>query len=207
LVNDLVAFAMLGLVVQFQALGGPPESTTFIMVLLKNVLFLGLVFAIATVLKQTARLGRDSISYMQKFVTKLRGQEASFSVCIATALGLGAAAELLGIHFAVGAFYGGILMTPRLLGQVQFDRIRSAVSSVTFGLFAPIFFAFVGVKLSITFTAWPLIVAITAVAFIGKLLGGILGGTVAGFRGAPLIALGVGLNARGMMEPVLVQVG
>src|SRR5207249_8605839 len=44
LVNDLVAFAMLGLVVQFQALGGPPESITFIMVLLKNVLFLGLVF-------------------------------------------------------------------------------------------------------------------------------------------------------------------
>src|SRR5438874_7573842 len=58
LVNDLVAFAMLGLVVQFQTLGGPPESTTFIIILMKNVLFLGLVFAIATVLKQTARLGR-----------------------------------------------------------------------------------------------------------------------------------------------------
>ncbi|TLZ80961.1 MAG: cation:proton antiporter [Methanobacteriota archaeon] len=208
LVNDLVAFAMLGLVVQFTNLGtSAPESVTIGLVVLNNVLFVGLVFCVATILKLTTRLGRNSESYMQTFVAKLRGQEASFALCIATALGLGAAAELLGIHFAVGAFYGGILMTPRLLGQVQFDRIRNAVSSVTFGLFAPIFFAFVGVKLSITLTAWPLIVAITAVAFIGKLLGGILGGTVAGFRGAPLLALGVGLNARGMMELVLAQVG
>jgi Kef-type K+ transport system membrane component KefB len=209
LVNDLVAFAMLGLVVQFANLGAAstPEGVTIGLVVLDNVLFVGLVFCVATVLKLTTRLGSNSDSYMQTFVGKLRGQEASFALCIATALGLGAAAELLGIHFAVGAFYGGILMTPRLLGQVQFNRIRNAVSSVTFGLFAPVFFAFVGVKLSITFTAWPLIVAITAVAFVGKLLGGIIGGAVAGFRGAPLVALGVGLNARGMMELLLAQVG
>ncbi len=42
---------------------------------------------------------------------------------------------------------------------------------------------------------------------MGKLLGGVLGGYVAGFRGAPLVALGVGLNARGMMELLLAQVG
>src|SRR3989449_2416098 len=192
---------MLGLVVQFTNLGtSAPESVTIGLVVLNNVLFVGLVFCVATILKLTTRLGRNSESYMQTFVAKLRGQEASFALCIATALGLGAAAELLGIHFAVGAFYGGILMTPRLLGQVQFDRIRSAVSSVTFGLFAPIFFAFAGVKLSITLTAWPLIVAITAVAFIGKLLGGIFGGGAGGFLGGPLIAPGGGLYARGMIE-------
>ncbi len=208
LVNDLVAFAMLGLVVQFTNLGASsPGGVTIGLVVLNNVLFVGLVFCVATVLKLTTRLDRNAESYMQTFVAKLRGREASFAFCISTALGLGAAAELLGIHFAVGAFYGGILMTPRLLGQVQFNRIQNAVSSVTFGLFAPIFFAFVGVKLLITLTAWPLIVAITAVAFIGKLLGGIMRGTVAGFRGAPLVALGVGLNARGMMELLLAQVG
>src|SRR5205807_2028709 len=179
----------------------------FIIILMKNVLFLGLVFAIATVLKQTARLGRDSISYMQKFVTKLRGQEASFAVCVATALGLATAAELLGIHFAVGAFYGGILMTPQLLGREPFNRVRNATSAVTFGLFAPIFFAFVGLKFALVFEAWPLILAVTATAFVGKLLGGLMGGRVAGFRGSPLLALGVGLNARGMMELLLAQVG
>ena len=207
LVNDLVAFAMLGLVVQFTAMGVAPAPDVFVLVLLKNVLFVGLVFSIATVLKQTARLDRDSIPYMQRFASKLRGQESSFATCFATALGLAAAAQLLGIHFAVGAFYGGILITPQLLGPVQFDRVRNATSSVTFGLFAPIFFAFVGLRFAIAFEAWPLIVTVTGVAFVGKLLGGLMGGFVAGFRGSPLLALGVGLNARGMMELLLAQVG
>jgi Kef-type K+ transport system membrane component KefB len=207
LVNDLVAFAMLGLVLQFAELGAAPEPAVFNLILLKNVLFVGFVFSVATVLKQTARLGRGSVSYMQRFVARLRGQEASFAVCIATSLGLGAAAELLGIHFAVGAFYGGLLMTPQLLGSEQFHRVRNAASSVTFGLFAPIFFAFVGLKFALVLDAWPLIVIVTAVAFLGKLIGGIMGGLVAGFRGRPLVALGVGLNARGMMELLLAQVG
>ncbi len=64
-----------------------------------------------------------------------------------------------------------------------------------------------GLKFSITLGDWPLIAAITAIAFVGKLLGGIMGGYVAGFRKAPLLALGVGLNARGMMELLLAQVG
>ena len=208
LVNDLVAFAMLGLIVQFTTLGTTtPEAGIMGFIVLKNVLFVGLVFAVATLLKQSARLGRASVSFMQRFVGKLRGQEASFAVCIATALGLAAAAEALGIHFAVGAFYGGLLITPQLLGSVQFNRVRNATSSVTFGLFAPIFFAFVGLKFSLAFGAWPLIILVTAVAFIGKLLGGIMGGFVAGFRGPPLLALGIGLNARGMMELLLAQVG
>jgi Kef-type K+ transport system membrane component KefB len=208
LVNDLVAFAMLGVIVQITALGASmPEVGLTTLVVLKNLLFIGLVFAVATLLKLTARLGRDRISYMEKFVGKLRGQEASFAVCIATALGLATAAELLGIHFAVGAFYGGLLITPKLLGTAQFNRVRNATSSITFGLFAPIFFAFVGLKFALAFAAWPLIVIVTAVAFVGKLLGGIMGGFVAGFRGSPLLALGVGLNARGMMELLLAQVG
>jgi len=208
MVNDLVAFAMLGLVVQFTALGqAAPEAGMTLFIVGKNFLFVSLVFAVATVLKLTTRLGRNSESYMQTLVSKLRGQEASFAVCIATALGLGAAAELLGIHFAVGAFYGGILTTPKLLGPVQFNRVRNAASSITFGLFAPIFFAFVGLKFSVTLGAWTVIIAVTAVAFFGKLIGGILGGYVAGFRGSPLLALGVGLNARGMMELLLAQVG
>src|SRR5439155_309625 len=92
-VANLVAFAMLGLVVQFTSLGAStPEGVTIGLVALNNVLFIGLVFCVATVLKLTTRLGRNSESYMQTFVSKLRGQEASFALCISTALGLGAAA-------------------------------------------------------------------------------------------------------------------
>src|SRR5438034_631311 len=90
LVNDLVAFAMLGLVVQFTSLGTTtPEGLTIGLVALNNVLFVGLVFCVATILKLTTHLGRNSESYMQTLVSKLRGQEASFALCISTALALG----------------------------------------------------------------------------------------------------------------------
>src|SRR5207247_9630226 len=108
-----------------------PQGVTIGLVALSHLLFVRLGFCVATVLNRSTHLGRNSESYMQTLVSKLRGQEASFALCISTALGLGAAAELLGIHFAVGAFYGGLLMTPQLLGQVQFNRVRNAVSSVT----------------------------------------------------------------------------
>ena len=117
------------------------------------------------------------------------------------------AAEAVGIHFAIGVFYGGVLITPKLLGGERFVKIRSAVHTVTFGLLGPIFFGFVGLNLRLTFGTWPLIVAVVVIAFFGKLFGGIIGGLFAGFRGRPLIALGVGLNARGMMELLLAQVG
>src|SRR2546422_8914499 len=105
MVHNHVALAMLILVVQFTSLGtSTPEGLTIGIVALNNVLFVVLVFCVATILKLTTRLGRNSESYMQTFVSKLRGQEASFALCISTALGLGAAAELLGIHFAVCAY-------------------------------------------------------------------------------------------------------
>jgi len=137
----------------------------------------------------------------------MKGQESAFAFGIAIALLLGAAAEAAGIHFAVGVFYGGILITPKMVGREEFNRIRNSVSAVTLGLLAPIFFAFVGLNVALNFESWPLILLVTGVAFAGKFLGGLIGGAAAGFRGAPLLALGVGLNARGMMELLLAQVG
>ncbi len=206
-VNDLIAFAMLGLVLEFERLGvATPDLWTVGLVVGKNLIFLGLVFCVSIILKLTARGAEDGRSHMQRFLGWLRGQESGFAVIIIIALSLGAVAELVGIHFAVGVFYGGILVSPRLLGDAQFGKIRSAVSVVTFGLLAPVFFAFVGLKFTFSLGAWPLIVSVTAVAFFGKLCGGLLGGAFAGFRGPRLLALGVGLNARGMMELLLAQV-
>ncbi len=208
LANDLVAFAMLGLVVDLTQLGiAAPQPAAAGFIVVKTLLFLSLIFCVGVLLKRIGRTAQDGQSLMQRALGKLRGQESSFAFCVALALLLGAAAEAVGLHFAVGVFYGGILITPRLVGRVEFNQIRRSVSAVSFGLLTPIFFAYVGLRFFATFDAWPLIVAVTGIAFAGKLLGGILGGLVAGFRGAPLLALGVGLNARGMMELLLAQVG
>ncbi|HLA47092.1 MAG TPA: cation:proton antiporter [Thermoplasmata archaeon] len=207
LVDDLVAFAMLGLILEFARLDSvAPDMATVAFVVGKSLTFLALVFSVSVLLKMTMRSAPDGSSHMQRLLAKLRGQESGFALGIILALALGAAAEILGIHFAVGVFYGGLLVTPKLIGAAQFVKIRSAVSVVTFGLLAPIFFGFVGLNFTLSFGSWPLIIAITVIAFFGKLFGGVLGGLFVGFRGARLVALGVGLNARGMMELLLAQV-
>jgi Kef-type K+ transport system membrane component KefB len=93
------------------------------------------------------------------------------------------------------------------VGREPFNQIRRSMSAVSFGLLTPVFFGFVGLQFTLTGASLPLIVEVTAIGFLGKFAGGLLGGLAAGFRGAPLVALGFGLNARGMMELVLAQVG
>ena len=114
---------------------------------------------------------------------------------------------MLGLHFAIGVFYAGIFLAPETLGEGHFLLMKNTTMSVAFGFLAPVFFAFVGLNVSLNVTNWGLVAVVTAVAFVGKVVGGLVGGFVAGFRGRVLGALGVGLNARGMMELLLAQVG
>ncbi len=208
LANDLIAFAILGIVVGLYGVGGgSPDALTLSVVVLKIVGFVVFILLLGAGLRRLGRTSGDGVSAMGRFLEKLKAPESAFAICIALALLLGAAAEALGIHFAVGVFYAGILITPELVGREQFYQIRRSISAVSFGLLTPVFFAFVGLQFVFDAASWPLIVAITAVGFVGKFVGGLIGGYVAGFRGAPLIALGFGLNTRGMMELVLAQVG
>ena len=207
LANDLVAFGMLGLVVAFMQVGGAPPAATAGFIVLKILLFVGLILCVGMILKRTASSTDGRHSPMERLLGRLKGQESAFAITVTLALLLGTAAEAVGIHFAVGVFYAGVLVTPQLVGREEFNQIRRSMSAVSFGLLTPIFFGYIGLRFAFSLADWPLVVAVTGLAFAGKLLGGLLGGFVAGFRGAPLIALGVGLNARGMMELLLAQVG
>ncbi len=208
LANDLIAFAVLGLVVSLYNLGGGPLNPWDVAaVLLKIVGFVVLILLVGWGLQRIGRTAGDGPSAMQRVLEKFKGAESAFALCIALALVLGTAAETLGIHFAVGVFYAGLLITPQLVGREPFNQIRRSMSAVSFGLLTPVFFGFVGLQFTLSGASLPLIVEVTAIGFIGKFIGGILGGLAAGFRGAPLVALGFGLNTRGMMELILAQVG
>ncbi len=208
LANDLIAFAVLGIVVGLYGVGGAaPNAVTIAVVVLKIVGFVAFILLMGVGLRRLGRTTGDGTSAMARALEKLKSPESAFAMCIGLALILASAAGALGIHFAVGVFYAGILITPELVGREPFYQIRRSVSAVSFGLLTPIFFGFVGLQFVFDAASWPLIVEITAVGFAGKFVGGLIGGYVAGFRGAPLVALGFGLNTRGMMELILAQVG
>jgi Kef-type K+ transport system membrane component KefB len=206
-VNDVLAFALLGVVVSLHAAAGGPVPLPQIAIDVAKVLgFVGLVYAVGWILKRRPRAA-GARPYLASLVSALRTPEAAFAVVLLVAIAMGVGAESLGLHFAIGVFYAGVFLTRETVGEGHFVLVQNAVRGISLGLLAPVFFAFVGLNVALSVSNWPLVLVVTAVAFVGKVLGGLIGGSLAGLRGHTLAALSVGLNARGMMELLLAQVG
>jgi Kef-type K+ transport system membrane component KefB len=75
------------------------------------------------------------------------------------------------------------------------------------GFLAPIFFAGIGLEFKLSsIQNIGLLVAVLAVSYLSKIIGGYAGGRLAGLSAKVSIALGVGLNARGIMELVIANI-
>lgn len=206
-VNDVTAFALLGIVVGLQASAGGPVPVTDIVFGTAKVLgFVGVIYAVGWTLKQRPRAA-GSRRYLATLVAAMKSPEATFAIVLLIAVSMGVGAEYLGLHFAIGVFYAGVFLTRETIGDGHFVLVQNAFRGISLGFLAPIFFAFVGLNVVLTVSNWTIVFAVIAVAFVGKVVGGLIGGSLAGMRGHTLAALSVGLNARGMMELLLAQVG
>ena len=75
------------------------------------------------------------------------------------------------------------------------------------GFLAPIFFATMGISFNFqSMTDWGLLSVVLAASFFSKIFGGYLGGRLAGFDRNKSVTLGLGLNARGIMELVIANI-
>jgi Kef-type K+ transport system membrane component KefB len=87
------------------------------------------------------------------------------------------------------------------------QTIERTTSSLAMGFLAPIFFAGIGLEFNISsINNIGLLIAIVSVSYISKIVGGYLGGTFAGLDTKVSMALGIGLNARGIMELVIANI-
>jgi len=204
--NDVLAFAFLGVVLEVHATAGAGFPATELAASVAAVFaFIAFIYAVGWLLRRAPRPGESR--YLARLVRGMRTPEAAFAIVMLVALAFGVSAETLGLHFAIGVFYAGAFLTRETIGEGPFILAQNSVRSVSLGFFAPFFFAFIGLTVVLQVQNWSLVLAVTAVAFVGKVAGGLIGGSLAGFRGHALAALAVGLNARGMMELLLAQVG
>ena len=75
------------------------------------------------------------------------------------------------------------------------------------GFLAPIFFAGIGLEFNISsISNVALLLAVLLVSYSSKIMGGFLGGTLAGLGSRVSLTLGLGLNARGIMEIVIANI-
>jgi Kef-type K+ transport system membrane component KefB len=100
-----------------------------------------------------------------------------------------------------------MLLSKELLGVAHFQEFEKTTHGMAMGFLAPIFFAGIGLEFQFSsITEWGLLFAIIGVSFLSKIVGGYIGGRFAGLRHRKALTLGIGLNARGIMELVIANI-
>jgi Kef-type K+ transport system membrane component KefB len=121
---------------------------------------------------------------------------------------LGMCTFKLGIFTIFGGFAAGLL--------VHHDRAfveawRRQVGAFVLVFFLPIFFTFTGLRTNVlgltTGTDWIWLLVFVATAILGKIIPVFIAGRLVGYSGAAALLLGAMMNARGLMELIVLNIG
>lgn len=119
----------------------------------------------------------------------------------------GAVSDVLGFEAVFGAFVAGTLLTAADVSRIVLTRLKTFVMAVL----APIFLASAGLRMDVTTLRHPaaivtaLVLLVTAI--IGKFAGAYAGGRLSRLGTYESIALGAGLNSRGVVQIVIAMAG
>lgn len=120
---------------------------------------------------------------------------------------MAAATEWLGLHPVFGAFlFGACLPRDDRLLETLIERIEHVAVVVLM----PVFFALAGLSTTpdaFTGTGLPALLLIFAAAIVGKVLGSGGGARIAGLGWGEAFAIGALMNARGLMELIVMKIG
>lgn len=123
------------------------------------------------------------------------------ALCVSLAFLCGAFTEWIGVHAIFGAFLVGVALgdSSRLS-----ERTQLILHHFVTALFAPLFFASIGLRVNFVEAFDPVLCTVVLViACLGKIVGCGGAALVAGMPRREAWALGFGMNARGAMEIIL----
>ncbi len=207
--NDIFALLILGIILDFNDVTKSLKDLSFSIgyTMLKVFIFMAILMISYKLFKLTKKKVNVINPKVNQFFLFLRGQESLFAMVILFVLIFSSIAELLGLHFVVGAFFGAILIPRSMFANHELERVHRSVSGITMGFLAPVFFATMGLSFEIqSIGNITLLLFVLLFSFISKIFGGFAGGRLAGFDHRKSLAIGVGLNARGIMELVIANI-
>ena len=152
-------------------------------------------------------LGLKVFPRLFTYVQKMHVKESIFAFVVIIALFSAYLAEVFGLHAVIGAFIGGVLLSDVPLAKIR--DVQSKVSGLAYGIFVPIFFAFIGMSVELEFvkTTGIFAVLVVVLALLGKLLGGFIGTRLIGFDYHDSLVFGLGMMPRAGVELVVISVG
>ena len=206
-INDIISLVVLSIVLQIGDAGtGTVDFGEVGWSVAKVAAFLAGIFFFDMLLRNT---GRWFPSRIEPLFKGLRTKEAAFGILLITTIAVSLVAQEIGLHFIIGTFFSGLIIYKEIIGRQNFDRVFGIISAITFGFFAPIFFAVIGIEMNLQSLAssLPLFAALLAVAVATKIGGGYVGARIVRLKNDTSIAIGLLMNGRGLVELVIASIG
>jgi len=227
--DDVIALTILGILLDIKdvepTFANITQATIF--TVLKLTFFLLIIILTYKMIQKLAQKENFIENQLNNILSFLKGKESLFAVFFVFILIFATITESIGLHFIIGAFFASMLISKELVGEKHLETFHNTTNSMAMGFLAPIFFAGIGLEfqfssiqnyplllaiiavLEFQFSSiqnYPLLLAIIAVSFLSKIIGGYIGGRFARLNHKVSLALGIGLNARGIMELVIANI-
>lgn len=207
IIDDVLSLVVLAIIIQLAANGAEgvdyPEISFSVV---KIVAFIGGIFLLDFIIKKT--MHRRPIKFLSQ-PNIMKSREVGFGMLLISAFAISLIAENVGLHFVIGTFFAGLIIYDQIIGKRNFEKVNSVFTAITFGLFSPIFFAFIGIQFhlqSIFDSLW-LFIVLLAAAVGGKIAGSFIGARIAGFSNSESLTIGNLMNSRGMVGLVIASIG
>ncbi|WP_405237241.1 cation:proton antiporter [Lentisalinibacter orientalis] len=193
--DDVISLFLLAILTALLQSGGGLTAETLLVLGGKVLVF----FVLVTL------AGRYLMPLSGRLSERLRIGHIEFSVLMAWGLGFAVLAESLGMHFILGAYAAGLFFKRDTIDPEVHEVLYRRIETFSAGFLAPIFFASIGMAIKLeALTAVPgFLLALIAVAFLGKLAGSGVAARLTGLSNRDSLATGVGMNARGAVELIV----
>jgi Kef-type K+ transport system membrane component KefB/mannitol/fructose-specific phosphotransferase system IIA component (Ntr-type) len=192
MIDDVVGWLALSLLLG-PVRGGAVDAASF-----AKTTLLGALFA-AGMLVVGRRIIDAALPLVERTAATASGR--ILSLVILLALFGAAVTQAIGLH----AIFGGFIVGLTVGGSSRInERTRGAIEDFVVNVFAPVFFASIGLRVDFV-VAFDLRLAllVLVLATVPKLVGCSLGARAGGLKWRQAIAVGFGMNARGAMGIVL----
>ena len=198
IIDDVLSLLLLAFLTGLITSGEAPGALDLITLFARVALFVAAAIVVSRLV--VPRVGR--------VVASLKTGEFEFTSLLLAGFAFALLAELLELHFILGAFIAGLLFERRIAGEEIYEEVRKRISAVTIGFLAPIFFASVGMRLDLVALteATGFVLLLLLVAFLTKLIGAGVPAYFLGLSRRESLAVGVGMSARGAVELIIADV-
>ena len=196
--DDVFGLFFLAILTSLIQSGQVPDLGFFLLLVGKVLFFFGI----------TISLGVHVYPRVSRQLKALKSAALEFSVLMGVALAYGLLAEILDMHWIIGAFMAGLYLEPRRVGWKAYQEVKLIVTGITHGFLGPLFFVWIGLHVEFqAVSGIPLFLGILLlVAFGGKLIGSGLPAYWLGLDRREALAVGVGMSNRGAMELIVLSI-